>query len=387
MKTAYPDGVNLLIGLDGRRTERAYYLMFGSEAWDYEVDRNYGVNVTFDSASTWDGMGVGVKVNAIQGVALEGLERTAIDELAQGNSFDLEIGGRAYGRYPLTRTRQALAAMDKCIANIAEGRMSLEAIAREHGVDSVGPPPVEGLSSGGGQAPAAPGADREPVQALGKSDVDAAYSTGSGFFVNGDGYLLTNAHVIDGCKDAIVRQSNADVQPATIVARGQTNDLAILKVSSKSPAFGKFRGSPPVRLGDSVVVFGYPLAGFLSSTGNISVGFVSALAGAGDDMSKLQISAPVQSGNSGGAVVDLSGHVIGIVVSKSDTQARGTTGNDDIEVIQNVNFAIKADLARFFLDANQIRYDVEASGDELKTPDVADIARSFSVQVACQAKE
>jgi S1-C subfamily serine protease len=212
------------------------------------------------------------------------------------------------------------------------------------------------------------------------------YSTGAGFFINGDGYLLTNAHVVDGCKDAIARQGNADVQPATIVARETTNDLAILKVAEKSPAFGKFRGTPQIRLGDTIVVFGYPLAGLLSSTGNLSTGLVASLAGASDDVSKPRISAPVRSGNSGGAVVDQSGHGVGIVVAKSNYQARGSEEYPDIEVIQNVNFANKAGMAQFFLEANQVGYSVKPPGDDLKTPDVADIARNFTAQVMCEIK-
>ena len=129
--------------------------------------------------------------------------------------------------------------------------------------------------------------------------------------------------------------------------------------------------------------FGYPLAGLLSSTGNLSTGLVSSLTGAGDDVSKLQISAPVQSGNSGGAVVDQSGRIVGVVVAKANLHARGTEETPDVEVFQNVNFAIKAGMAQFFLDANQIHYEVEAPGEDLKTPDVAEIARSFTAQVIC----
>ncbi|WP_370677119.1 hypothetical protein [Pleomorphomonas sp. PLEO] len=78
---------------------------------------------------------------------------------------------------------------------------------------------------------------------------------------------------------------------------------------------------------------------------------------------------------------------MGIVVAKSNLAPRGTAEHPDIEVIQNVNFAIKAGMAQFFLDANQVHCDVEAPGNDLKTPDVADVARNFSVQVACEVKK
>lgn len=299
--------------------------------------------------------------------------------------MSLRIGGNNHGNFNLATTGKGLAKMEECADAVADGSISLEAIAgriAQNGAGGGEPSPKEqghrGEDTIGGPKNRDPGKDRK--------EEGATYSTGTGFFVNGDGYLLTNAHVVDGCEDAFVRRGNTDVQPAAIVAREKANDLAILKVERKNAAFGKFRGTPQIRLGDTIVVFGYPLTGFLSSTGNLSTGLVASLAGTGDDVTQLQISAPVQSGNSGGAVVDQSGHVVGIVVAKSNLQAHGTGEDTDIEVIQNVNFAIKAGMAQFFLDANQVRYDVEPPGDDLKTPDVADIARGFTVQVACEIK-
>jgi S1-C subfamily serine protease len=65
-----------------------------------------------------------------------------------------------------------------------------------------------------------------------------------------------------------------------------------------------------------VIAYGFPLSGLLSSTGNATTGNISALGGIGDDPRHLQISAPVQPGNSGGPLVDMSGNVIGVIVSK-----------------------------------------------------------------------
>lgn len=377
----YANGMDIEIGLDRSGAEPTYFMMFGSKSWSYEEGQEYGVTIQYDGTSSWGGKGVGVGVNAIRGVALEGLQKVAIDEMANRKRFALKIDGHAYGTYPLTGTRQALAKMDECIAGIADGSISLAAIADEYDENGSAPPVSRPERAEGGEAPGKP--DGEPQGAApGKEGEEVVYSTGTGFFVNADGYLLTNAHVVDGCGDAVVRHGIEGAQPAAIVVRETTNDLAILKVAEKSPAFGKFRAVPQIRLGDSVVVFGYPLTGLLSNTGNVAMGRVSALAGAGDDVSKLQISAPIQSGNSGGAVVDQSGHVIGIVVAKSNLTPHGA----DVEVIQNANFAIKAGIAQFFLDANQVHYDVEPPGNDMKTPDVADIARNFTVQVACEVK-
>lgn len=385
MVMEFAGGTAIEVGKDASNGESDYYMMFANAAWKYEEDEGYGVVVKYNRISTWEGDAVGMKLNKMRGVSLEGIKKGVVDEFGSMSFMSLRIGGNNHGNFNLATTGKGLAKMEECADAVADGSISLEAIAgriAQNGAGGGEPSPKEqghrGEDTIGGPKNRDPGKDRK--------EEGTTYSTGTGFFVNGDGYLLTNAHVVDGCDDAFVRRGNTDVQPAAIVAREKANDLAILKVERKNATFGKFRGTPQIRLGDTIVVFGYPLTGFLSSTGNLSTGLVASLAGTGDDVTQLQISAPVQSGNSGGAVVDQSGHVVGIVVAKSNLQAHGTGEDTDIEVIQNVNFAIKAGMAQFFLDANQVRYDVEPPGDDLKTPDVADIARGFTVQVACEIK-
>ena len=89
--------------------------------------------------------------------------------------------------------------------------------------------------------------------------------------------------------------------------------------------------------GETVVAMGFPLHGTLSSQGNVTVGTISALAGYNDDFRELQFSAPIQPGNSGGPLIDRSGHVVGIVSSELVSEIAE-------EVPQNVNFAIKAEI-------------------------------------------
>ncbi|MBS1165344.1 MAG: serine protease [Proteobacteria bacterium] len=360
----YSDKANVEMGVDRSRGEPRYYMAFFSRNWGYEPDRDYEVIVKYDGKSVWKGKGVGFTLNATRGVGIEDIPAAIVEKAPAQLKVSFMIGGRGYNRYPLAGIRDALTGMGDCIREIEDERISLAAIAREFepgGAARNGDRHRGKETVAGGEE----GERRWPVE---KSRLRASKAfTGTGFFVNADGYLLTNAQMADKCENAMVRHGGTDVQPAAIVASDRTNDLAILKVARKSPAFGKFRGAPQIRLGDSIVVFGYPPTGF----DNITMGRVSALAGAGDDVTRLRISAPVQSGDSGGAVIDQSGHVVGVVVAGG---------------IQNVNFAIKAGIAQFFLDANQVQYDVEAPGDDLKTPDVVDIARNFSVQVACEVK-
>jgi uncharacterized membrane protein (UPF0127 family) len=140
-------------------------------------------------------------------------------------------------------------------------------------------------------------------------------------------------------------------------------------------------GGAPVRAGDAIVALGYPLSGVLAADANLSVGNVSALAGLHDDSRYLQISAPVQPGNSGGPLLDASGHLVGIVTAKLNAlRVARFTG----DIPQNVNLAIKAEVARTFLDSKGISYKTTRSDRQLSAADVGDVARPFTVHIECE---
>jgi S1-C subfamily serine protease len=132
-------------------------------------------------------------------------------------------------------------------------------------------------------------------------------SSGSGFFVTQAGHLLTNAHVVGDCTTIHVKSSDGQTGVAKVIAADQNNDLALLRLERRIEMITAFRTGRPTRPGESAVVFGFPLSQLLSSTGNATIGIVSALAGLRDDPNQIQMSAPVQSGSSGGPVLDASG--------------------------------------------------------------------------------
>jgi S1-C subfamily serine protease len=131
-----------------------------------------------------------------------------------------------------------------------------------------------------------------------------------------------------------------------------------------------------------VAVFGFPLASILSSSGNFTRGDVTALAGVEDDSRFVQISAPVQPGNSGGPLLDASANVIGVVSSKLNALKTMAATQGDIP--QNVNFAIKSSIAANFLETNRVQYDVGAPSMPLPATELAERARAISVFVTCQ---
>ncbi len=201
-------------------------------------------------------------------------------------------------------------------------------------------------------------------------------SSGSGFFV-GKGLLLTNAHVVKDCSSISV-SIGGTTSSATVLARDEINDLAVVRTDASSPLLAKLRRG--VKLGEEVSVFGFPLNGLLASGGNFTRGNVTATAGLADDSRYVQISDPVQPGNSGGPLLDESGNVVGIVASKLNVMKLATITED---LAQNVNFAIKTSAIESFLEANGVAYEAGDTATRLDAPDVAAMAQQFTAIVAC----
>jgi uncharacterized protein len=212
----------------------------------------------------------------------------------------------------------------------------------------------------------------------GEKTLSGNVSRGTGFFFSQDGRVLTNAHVVEDCQQTTLRTADT-TGPARILIRDAQNDLAILASDLRPTKIAGLRLS--ARLGEEVVVYGYPLSGLLASGGNVTAGNITALAGIGDDSRFFQISAPVQPGNSGGPVLDRQGNVVGIVVAKLDALKVAGAIQD---IPQNVNFAIKSAVAANFLNAQAIDYSEGAASAPLSTADLAVRAKAFTVQLECR---
>lgn len=186
--------------------------------------------------------------------------------------------------------------------------------------------------------------------------------------------LITNAHVVEGCS-RLEAQGLGSIQ---VQAVDPQSDLALLTVAN-NPRVATLRGTR-LRQGEPVTVIGYPLAGLLASGANVTAGNVSALAGMQNDTRHIQISAPVQPGNSGGPLLDASGHVVGVVVSKLNAlKVAKATG----DIPQNVNFAVSLFTLQGFLEANGVNYATAPSNKNMATADVAEIGKRFTVLLEC----
>jgi hypothetical protein len=201
-------------------------------------------------------------------------------------------------------------------------------------------------------------------------------ASGSGVAI-GPHDVLTAEHVVDDCTAISV-----DDRDAYVLAHDEVNDLAVVRTKDQWATWALFSNDPS-RAGDTVVAVGFPLAGVLADTANVTVGNVSALAGIKGDTRYLQITAPIQPGNSGGAVFDANGGIIGIVHGVLDNKS---IGDGDVQQ-QNVNFAIKAGIARSFLDGSNVKYQVSPNlGKRMSAPDIGAMARPFTVRIECYGK-
>jgi uncharacterized protein len=201
-------------------------------------------------------------------------------------------------------------------------------------------------------------------------------STGTGFFVSETGHIVTNAHVVEGCQT--VRSSRGG--PLRKVSVDEESDLALYIASEKTDAIARLRGGRGARAGESVVAVGFPLSGLLSSDPIVTTGIISALSGLRNDRRTIQITAPVQPGNSGGPLLGENGSVVGVVVSKLNAVKVAEAIGD---IPQNVNFAVSLGTLQSFLNANSVPYALDDSRATKTSADITAEATRYTVLLEC----
>ncbi|HTV40433.1 MAG TPA: trypsin-like peptidase domain-containing protein [Candidatus Sulfotelmatobacter sp.] len=186
-------------------------------------------------------------------------------------------------------------------------------------------------------------------------------ATGTGFFITDDGYLITNNHVVKNA-NKVRLLTTAGTIDAKVVQVDQANDIALLKADGQFAAL-PVAPSRTVALGNTVATVGFPDPELQGFSPKLAKGEISSLSGAADDARYFQISVPVQPGNSGGALVDEYGNVVGIVAAKLD-EATALAASGALP--ENVNYAIKSGFILSFLESVP---DVDA---KLKAPNTKD---------------
>ena len=179
------------------------------------------------------------------------------------------------------------------------------------------------------------------IAAMGRNGTSA----GSGIVMSEDGYLITNCHVVENCYSVQVTLSGGQTYDAVVVGTDSVSDLAVLRIGAKGLTAAEFGNSDQVQVGDSVAAIGNPLGAELSGT--MTDGIISAVNRnvrvGGNTLTLLQTTAALNSGNSGGALINCYGQVIGITTAKIGDQYSAAG-------VEGLGFAIPMSSAKAIVD-------------------------------------
>ena len=196
-------------------------------------------------------------------------------------------------------------------------------------------------------------------------------SSGSGFIISEDGYIVTNYHVINGASSVKVTLYNGDTYDATVIGGDSDYDVAVLKINAAGLTPVTLGNSADVNVGDSVLAIGNPLG---ELTFSMSQGIVSCCDRAinvdGTPFNMIQVDCSINPGNSGGPLMNLYGEVVGIVSAKYSSYSNTT--------VEGIGFAIPIS------DVQTIITDIMENGQVTDKAYMAIKAGSMTEQMAAQ---
>ena len=196
-------------------------------------------------------------------------------------------------------------------------------------------------------------------------------SSGSGFIITADGYIVTNYHVVEGASSISVTMYNGDTYKAALVGGDSDYDLAVLKVEGKELPVVTLGDSAKVNVGDTVLAIGNPLGELTFSQSQGSVSSANrAINVDGTPFNMIQVDASINPGNSGGPLMNLYGEVVGIVSAKYSSYAD--------TVVEGVGFAIPIS------DVQAIITDIMENGQVTGKPYLGISAGTMTEQMAAQ---
>ncbi len=166
-------------------------------------------------------------------------------------------------------------------------------------------------------------------------------SSGTAFFISNKGYLLTNNHVVEGCKSQKINYYNKEHE-AKIIATDKTLDLALLKANVRPKSFISFSKDEPKKR-QPIIIAGYPLGKGLSDDLKINDGRISSLKGFENNSNEITVDIAINPGNSGGPIINQNGQLTAIAVAGMSK-----------DVTEGINFGIKSSAAANFLKSNKI---------------------------------
>lgn len=227
--------------------------------------------------------------------------------------------------------------------------------------------------------------DQKIIRALGQSEPPSPAglrraSLGTAFYVDGAGRLITNNHIVDGCKALTILARTGEQAAARAVAVDTPLDLALLQADARPEAFAFF----PTQIGTGsdafVAMVGYPDQGLPPREPLVTAGTLLKSASGAVTTDRLVISANVRHGNSGGPLFDHQGQIIGIVYGKLDAaRYYAATGRE----ADDTGLAVPLPLVLDFLRRNGAQYQTRGGGELLNAQQILEHARPFVVRVDC----
>jgi S1-C subfamily serine protease len=193
--------------------------------------------------------------------------------------------------------------------------------------------------------------------------------SGSGFYVNNKGYILTNNHVVDQCSKVWINHNNKNIAASVLKANKQ-HDLAIIETDQDNKFFVKFTELvDPV---EDVMALGFPQVDILGGEIKRNKGNISSLTGMQGNNYSLQHTALIQKGSSGGPLLNNKGSLVGVNYAKF-------TDKD----LQGIGLAIHAITAVSFLGENSIDFKMNESKEKVDWTNIYEQGKNFTVRVLC----
>ena len=197
-----------------------------------------------------------------------------------------------------------------------------------------------------------------------------AASSGTGFFISKNGFIVTNNHVVESCERIDTHYKGSIIKSSLLFA-DRINDLAIIKADIE-PEMVFPLSDDDASLLEDIIVAGYPLGKNISSSIKTSKGSVTSLAGYGDNYSNFQIDAALNPGNSGGPIINNKGNIVGVAVA--------TYGKDT--GVESFNFGVKSSTLKTFAKSNNIKF-TTPSNIELSNKDLGIIITEATIYLEC----
>jgi len=211
--------------------------------------------------------------------------------------------------------------------------------------------------------------EKQPIITFKDQTTIVAASSGTGFFVSTNGHMVTNYHVIKAC-DGIKAHYKGKEIDADVLFKDRANDLAIIKANIKPKKVFSI-SNEDVSLLEDIIVAGYPLGKKISASIKTSKGSVTALAGYGDNFSNFQIDAVLNSGNSGGPIMDQKGNIVGVAVAKYIEDG-----------VEGFNFGVKSSMLKVFASSNQFKFE-PTSTEELSNKELGQLITEATIYLEC----